>query len=73
MTGLLYQCTESCTSTGIGVHWYRTDTSMVNYLSCFQMTFGKINVKSLKNCEKLYVNQERSVSVYTDTNGPIAL
>ena len=28
----------------------------------------KVNVKSLKKCEKVYVNQDRSVSVYTDTD-----
>ena len=28
----------------------------------------KINVKSLKNCEKVSVNQDRSALVYTDTD-----
>ena len=53
---------------------YRKDTNIVNYLSnnlkqsWFQIAFGKINVKSLKNCEKVCVNQDPSVSVYTDTD-----
>ena len=42
------------------------NTNIVNYLSsdlkqhCFQITFKKMNVKSLKNCD-------RSVSLYTET------
>ena len=36
--------------------------------SCFQSMPRKINVKSLKNCEKVSVNHGRSLSVYTDTD-----
>ena len=36
--------------------------------SCFQITVRKINVKSLKYCEKVCVKRDRSVSVYTDTD-----
>ena len=32
--------------------------------SCFPIMFKKNSVKSLKNCEKVYVNQDRSVSVH---------
>ena len=48
---------------------------MVNHLSndLKQRGFSKLrlkknNVKSLKNCEIVYVNQDRSVSVCTDTD-----
>ena len=49
-------------------------TNIVNYLSndlnshVFKIRLKKFKVKSLKNCEKVYVNQDRSVSVCTDTD-----
>ena len=54
---------------------YKTDTYIVNYLSndlkqsCFQISFGKLNVKSLKKLRKFCENQDghRSVSMYADT------
>ena len=72
---VLYQCIQTrVLRTSICVHWYRTNTNFVNYLSndlkqscyclsndlkqsCFQITFKKINVKSLKNCEKSLCKQ----------------
>ena len=34
----------------------------------FSNCVKKNDAKSLKNCEKVYVNQDRSVLVYTDTD-----
>ena len=55
---VLYQCIQTrVLGTSICVHWYRTDTNFVNYLSndlkqsCFQITFKK---SMLKTCEKSF-------------------
>ena len=34
---------------------------------CFQITFQRINFLSLKNCKKVYVSQDRCVSVHIQT------
>ena len=52
---------------------YRRDTIFMHYLfnglkqSCFQITFEKINLESLQNCEKVYAGS-RSVSVCADND-----
>ena len=72
---VLYQCVQTrVLSTSICEHRYITDTNIGSYLSndlkqsCFQNKFGKINVESFKSCEKVCVNRDCSVSVYTDTD-----
>ena len=59
--------------TSICLHWHRTDTNFVNYLSndhkqsCFQIIFKKWMLKTYKIARKVNVNQDHSVSAYIQT------